>query len=56
MNEQNTISRHIGILCAMPEEIGSTLDNLKNIETKNYGDLKIYSGDWSSSNKFCSPV
>ena len=46
MNKQNIISKHIGILCAMPEEVGSTLDNLKNIETKTYGDLKIYSGDW----------
>ena len=46
MNKQNTIPKHIGILCAMPEEVGSTLDYLKNIETKTYGDLKIYSGDW----------
>ena len=30
----------------MPEEVGSTIDNLKNIETKKYGDLTIYSGDW----------
>lgn len=45
MDKQNIISKHIGILCAMPEEVGSTLDNLKNIETKLYGDLKIYSGD-----------
>jgi len=44
------ISKHIGILCAMPEEIGSTLENLKNIETKTYGDLKIYSGDWYFAN------
>ena len=50
MDKKNTISKHIGILCAMPEEIGSTLDNLKNIETKTYGDLKIYSGDWCFSN------
>ena len=50
MNKQNIISRHIGILCAMPEEVGSTLDNLKNIESKTYGDLKIYSGDWRFSN------
>ena len=34
----------------MPEEVGSTLENLKNIETKNYGDLKIHSGDWCFSN------
>ena len=37
-------------LCAMPEEIGSTLENLRNIETKTYGDLKIHSGEWSFSN------
>ena len=40
MNNEKDISRHIGILCAMPEEIGSTLNNLKNIKTKNFGDLK----------------
>ena len=34
----------------MPEEIGSTLDYLKNIESKTYGDLTIYSGDWIISN------
>ena len=50
MYKQNIVSKHIGILCAMPEEIGSTLDNLKNIKTKTYGDLKIYSGDWRFSN------
>ena len=39
----------------MPEEVGSTLDNLKNIETKTYGDLKIHSGYWcypNSSSKY----
>ncbi len=46
MEKQIKISKHIGILCAMPEEIGSTLENLINIEEKKYGDLKIYSGDW----------
>ena len=50
MNDQNIISKHIGILCAMPEEVGSTLENLKNIETKKFGDLKIHSGDWYFSN------
>ncbi len=49
MYKQNIMSKHIGILCAMPEEIGSTLDNLNNIKTKTYGDLKIYSGDWCFS-------
>ncbi len=50
MDKKNTITKHIGILCAMPEEVGSTLNNLNNIETKTYGDLKIYSGDWCQSN------
>ena len=31
----------------MPEEIGSTLKNLKNISETIYGDLKIFSGEWS---------
>ena len=51
MYKQNIISKHIGVLCAMPEEIGSTLDNLKNIETTLYGDLKVYSGNWCFSSK-----
>ena len=46
MKNEKDISRHIGILCAMPEEIGSTLNNLRNIKTKIFGDLTIYSGDW----------
>ena len=33
----------------MPEEIGSTLKNLKNISETIYGDLKIYSGEWSNN-------
>ena len=53
MNQQNKISKHIGILCAMPEEVGSILDNLKNIKKKNYGDLEIYSGKWAFSNSTC---
>ena len=28
----------------MPEEIGSTIDNLENVTLKEYGDLKIYYG------------
>ena len=30
----------------MPEELGSTLNNLKNIKEKIYGDLTIFSGEW----------
>ena len=52
MDKNNKIPKHIGILCAMPEEVGSTLENIKNIETKSYGDLKIYSGDWCFSNSY----
>ena len=37
-------SINIGILSAMPEEIGSTIDNLENVTLTEYGDLKIYYG------------
>ena len=33
----------------MPEELGTILDKLKNLEEKNFGDLKIYSGEWINS-------
>ena len=32
-------------LCAMPEEIGSTLKNIKNISQKKFGDLHIFQGN-----------
>ena len=32
----------------MPEEIGSTLENLKNISETKFGDLKIFTGEWIS--------
>ena len=37
---------HIGILGAMPEEIGTFLSNLDSIVQKKYGDLIIFSGIW----------
>ncbi len=37
-------SINIGLLSAMPEEIGSTIENLENVKTLEYGDLKIYYG------------
>ena len=37
-------SLNIGLLSAMPEEIGSTIENLENVTLKEYGDLKIYYG------------
>ena len=52
MDKKYKIPKHIGILCAMPEEIGSTLENLKNIKITKYGDLKIYSGEWRFSKLF----
>ena len=40
---------HIGLLCAMPEEIGSTIGNLQNTTETFWGDLKITSGEWFDS-------
>ena len=42
-------SIHIALLSAMPEEIGTTLEHLKNIRFVKYGDLKIYSGEWKEN-------
>ena len=36
---------HIGILCAMPEEIGTTTENLMNLSERSFGDLKVFSGE-----------
>ena len=47
---------HIGILCAMPEELGSTLKNIVNLKKKRFGDLEILSGRWNSPNKKNSNV
>ena len=33
---------HIGILSAMPEEIGSAMENMKILDKKKFGDLEIY--------------
>ena len=37
-------SINIGLLSAMPEEIGATIENMENVTTSEYGDLKIYNG------------
>ena len=37
-------SINIGLLSAMPEEIGTTIENLENVTLSEYGDLKIYYG------------
>ena len=42
---ENSIKKYcVGILSAMPEEIGNTLKNLDQINLSQYGSLKIYSG------------
>ena len=41
---------NIGILGAMPEEIGETIKNLKNIRQEKHGDLTIYRANWSNIN------
>ena len=45
MKNQYAEILHIGILGAMQEEIGNTINNLNNIEKKRYGDLTIVSGE-----------
>ena len=37
-------SINICLLSAMPEEIGTTIDNLEHVTLTEYGDLKIYYG------------
>lgn len=39
-------SNHLGILSAMPEEIGSTLEKLREIKKFKFGDLILYRGYW----------
>ena len=41
---------HIGLLCAMPEEIGLTIEHISNLSEICYGDLKIFSGEWHEEN------
>ena len=40
---------HIGILAAMPEEIGAALSKIKHISKISFGDLTIYSGIWKDN-------
>ena len=35
----------------MPEEVGVILDNLKNIKSSKFGDLELFTGEWSRKNK-----
>ena len=36
----------IGILGAMPEEIGKAIEDLNEVVKSEYGDLTIFSGQW----------
>ena len=38
---------HIGVLGAMPEEIGSDLSHLQQLESEQHGDLTIHHGTWA---------
>ena len=48
--------KHIGILCAMPQEIGTALTYLRNTKVNHYGDLKIYSGDLFLNNESTNSI
>ena len=39
---------HIGLLAAMPEELGQILNSIKVTETKKFGDLELFSGIWTN--------
>ena len=49
VNNKKTYA-HIGILSAMPEEVGIILNNLKSINSYKFGDLEIYSGKFKLEN------
>ena len=40
----------VGILAAMPEELGNINENLRNIQKCNVGDLEIFSGEYFNKN------
>ena len=40
---------HLGLLGAMPEEIGSDLSHLKDLTCSNHGDLTIHRGVWGDN-------
>ena len=41
---------HIGVLSAMPEEVGIILDNLKSITSSKFGDLELFTGKFVLDN------
>ena len=40
---------HIGLLSAMPSEVGKTLELLKKIKVYKYGDLTLHEGIWKEN-------
>ena len=40
---------HIGLLGAMPEEIGSDLSHLRDLSCSDHGDLRIHRGSWDDT-------
>ena len=44
--ETMTQPLHLGLLGAMPEEIGSDLCHLKDLSCSDHGDLRIHRGSW----------
>ena len=40
---------HIGLLGAMPEEVGSDLSHLKDLSCSHHGDLTIHKGVWGEN-------
>ena len=57
MNNSSSKNKiHIGILGAMPEEIGCAITELNEIEKNEYGDLTIYSGKWKGGTQIKIPI
>ena len=47
---------HIALISAMPEEIGNTLNHLDDVTSKEFGDLKVYSGKWVDKTNNSQPI
>lgn len=39
---------HLGLLAAMPEELGEITKNLDNLKSKKFGDFEIFTGEWTN--------
>ena len=38
----------MGLLAAMPEELGEITKNLDNLKSKKFGDFEIFTGEWTN--------